>query len=421
MQGIARTGEGAWSVTTATVPVAEDEPAELLGSPDGDVGAAGWMVDVMRPMLVETEVMTVIWAEGENEVGDSLVPSTDSLSLLLYRALEPAMFAATPLDNTTVTIVLHYISPIIQTLPQHLVASELAFRQSCLKLTPDDPAYLFWPSSDDRRVIDALESLQQKPIDDIPLDFEIRYTADDSLFAQVQLNDLRLVSIGRTRAGACENTPDSYWGLVRRPAPDREPEAVELERESSGSYWDMYNSVQGSGDSVITFPGFRENTHDGDHWSFHLKLFSRRTDDDTITVVNGTSLETEPSEVALKESLRGVWKLWKSTRTTPTLGGPRAVLARERAVHARQTGSLHEQSDKVNQSIAGLSQDLRRAWSWGARRSSGHGGATCMTETVVVELCDDVESSELVLEAVVVFVVGGRANDQSPTYRAMGD
>jgi hypothetical protein len=44
------------------------------------------------------------------------------------------------------------------------------------------------------------------------------------------------------------------------------------------------------------------------------------------------------------------------------------------------TGSLHEQSDKVNQSIAELSQDLRRAWSWGARRSSGHGGnggATC--------------------------------------------
>lgn len=39
----------------------------------------------------------------------------------------------------------------------------------------------------------------------------------------------------------------------------------------------------------------------------------------------------------------------------------------------------------------------------------------------VVELFDDVESSELVLEAVAVSVVGGRANDQSPTYRAMGD
>jgi hypothetical protein len=40
-----------------------------------------------------------------------------------------------------------------------------------------------------------------------------------------------------------------------------------------------------------------------------------------------------------------------------------------------------------------------------------------MTETV------DVESSGLVLEAVVFVVdgVGGRANDQSPTYRAMGD
>jgi hypothetical protein len=288
------------------------------------------------------------------------------------------MFAATPLDNTTVTIVLHYISPIIQTLPQHLVASELAFRQSCLKLTPDDPAYLFWPSSDDRRVIDALESLQQKPIDDIPLDFEIRYTADDSLFAHVQLNDLRLVfhwedeswryhnlapmpfpsgasasldDLPETQlrdGDSGENTPDSYWDSYGDPAPDREPEAVELERESSGSYWDMYNSVQGSGDSVIPSPVSEKHprrdplvvpysyadmhpaTDPIESLSDRLEAISRRTDDDTTTVVNGTSLETAPSEVALKESLRGVWKLWKSTRTTPTLGDNELFL---RVVH----------------------------------------------------------------------------------------
>ncbi|KAJ7788469.1 hypothetical protein B0H14DRAFT_3504243 [Mycena olivaceomarginata] len=246
------------------------------------------------------------------------------------------MFAATPLDNTTVTIVLHYISPIIQTLPQHLVASELAFRQSCLKLTPDDPAYLFWPSSDDRRVIDALESLQQKPIDDIPLDFEIRYTADDSLFAHVQLNDLRLVFHWEDESWRYHNlAPMPFLPAHLLPSmtcPKRSfataivartrPIHTGTQRESSGSYWDMYNSVQGSGDSVIPSPVSEKHprrdplvvpysyadmhpaTDPIESLSDRLEAISRRTDDDTITVVNGTSLETEPSEVALKESLR---------------------------------------------------------------------------------------------------------------------
>ncbi|KAF7347807.1 hypothetical protein MVEN_01538200 [Mycena venus] len=258
------------------------------------------------------------------------------------------MFATTPLEHTAVTIVLHYISPSIQSLPQHLVASQLAFRQSMLKLTPDDPAYIFWPSSDDQHVIDALESFQQRPIDDIPLDFDIRYTADDSLFAHVRLTPddpkgLRLIfqwEDGIWKDGdSGESTLDSYWDSYGGPAPDHEGEAVEFERETTGSYWDLYNSVQGSGDSVIPSPVPEKQQQDPlipfsyadmhpttdpiESLSDRLEALSRRTlpsDDDTTTVVsvNGTSTNgILESEVALKESLRGVWKLWKSTRGTP--------------------------------------------------------------------------------------------------------
>jgi len=287
------------------------------------------------------------------------------------------MFAATPLDHTTVTLVLHYISPTIQSLPPHLVASQLAFRQSCLKLGPDDPAYLFWPSSDDQHIIDALESFQQKPIDDDRLDFETRYTADDSLFAHVQLTPdtptgLRIIfqweegtwryhniapmpfppdstssldalpekQLRDEDGDSGEDTPDSYWDSYGEPAPDRERE-VEFERqESTGSYWDMYNSVHGSGDSAIPSPAPEKQRHDAyvvpysyadmhpatdpiESLSDRLGALSRRTppDDDAVTAVNGTSEEAvSESELALKDSLRGVWKLWKSTRATPTLG-----------------------------------------------------------------------------------------------------
>ncbi|KAJ7254080.1 hypothetical protein B0H12DRAFT_1115820 [Mycena haematopus] len=281
------------------------------------------------------------------------------------------MFAATPLEHTTVIVVLNYISPAIQPLPRHLVASQLALRQSCLKLTPDDPAYLFWPSSDDQHVIDALESFQQRPIDDTRLDFETRYTADDSLYAHVPLTapdeGLRLIfqweegwkyhNLSRMpfppnssaslddvlekqlpTGSSGENTPDSYWDSYGEPAPDHERQAVEFEGETTGSYWDLYNSVQGSGDSVIPSPVPEKQREDPylipfsyadmhpatdpmDSLSDRLGALSRTRlsdgDTDNETAVNGSS-ESE-SEVALKESLRGVWKLWRSTRGRRTL------------------------------------------------------------------------------------------------------
>ncbi|KAJ7169870.1 hypothetical protein C8R46DRAFT_1090332 [Mycena filopes] len=285
------------------------------------------------------------------------------------------MCPPTSLQAHEILTILHYISPTIQQLPHHLVAAQLAFRQSCLKLTPDDPAYLFWPSSDDQNVVHALESLQQKPIDDISLNFRIRYTADESLFAHVQLAEgdaqpasnssgLRLVfqweedswkycnlaqmpfppnsapsldDLPQQPAGddSGEDTPDSYWDSYGGPVPDRQVDSAEFERtESSGSsYWEMYNSVEGSGDSAIPSPAPEKEQHDWHTISFsyadmhpatdpieslsdRLEALSQRSvtsdDERTIAVVNGTS------EVALKESLRGVWKLWRSTRAQAT-------------------------------------------------------------------------------------------------------
>ncbi|KAJ7110189.1 hypothetical protein C8R44DRAFT_634531 [Mycena epipterygia] len=299
---------------------------------------------------------------------------------------------ATPLDAHVVLTVVHYISPTIQPLPPHLVASQLAFRQSCLKLTPDDPAYLYWPSSDDQRVLDALEAFQQRPIDDLSLDFHVRYTADDSLFAHVQLapdadpTGLRIVFQWEEGAwkytnaarmpfphnsspslddlpeldselgdgGSGGDTPDSYWDAYGQP--DRDDPDAEFEREqpeTAGNYWDMYNSVQGSGDSVIPSPTaekHRYERHDLNPISYsyadmhpttdpmeslsdRLQALSQRPpapeEDDTITVVDPepatNDADPQPTtndlqEVdALKESLRGVYRLWKATRTASTL------------------------------------------------------------------------------------------------------
>jgi hypothetical protein len=267
-----------------------------------------------------------------------------------------------PLDPHAVLTILHYISPTIHPLPPHLVASQLAFRQSCLKLTPDDPAYLFWPSSDDQHILDALDSLQQRPIDDIQLDFQIRYTADDPLCAHVDLapTGLRLVfqweegswrysnaarmpfppnssaslddlpEILPSDGDSGEETPDSYWDSYGEP----DHEAAEFEREESGatgSYWDLYNGVGGSGDSVIPSPAPEKQRHDFlplpisfsyadmhpatdpiDSLSDRLEALSQRSpaDEETPPNVNGTANGTK--EDTLKEIIRGVYRLWKS-------------------------------------------------------------------------------------------------------------
>ncbi|KAJ7225484.1 hypothetical protein GGX14DRAFT_639127, partial [Mycena pura] len=267
-----------------------------------------------------------------------------------------------PLEASTIATFLHYITPTVQSLPPHILTPQLAFRHSCLHLTPDDPVYLLWPSTDEQHVRDALESIQQKHIDDIPLDdFRIQYTADDSLLAHVELTpDLRLVfqwdegswkysnaalmpfprdcspsidalpDLALDDADDREDTPDSYWDSYKDTEPDPEGAAEGLERESSDSYWDMYNSVQGSGDSAIPSPAPEKQRHDRHPIQFsyadihpatdpmeslsdRLEALSRRSgtpgpdEEEATTVVNGGD--------ALKETLRGVWRLWRSAPT----------------------------------------------------------------------------------------------------------
>ncbi|KAJ7181690.1 hypothetical protein C8R43DRAFT_969989 [Mycena crocata] len=285
--------------------------------------------------------------------------------------------APTPLEDHIIITILHYISPEIQPLPKHLVASQLLFRHKCLNLTPDDPAYLFWPSADDQQVIDALESLQQRPIDDMRLDFRKRYTLQDqSVFAHADLapddpTGLRVVfqweedswkyhNVARmpfptgssaslddlsrpadppTDGDGNEDGPDSYWDSYGEP--DREESAAEFEREEpgSGSYWDMYNSVQGSGDSVIPSPAPEKQRHDQSSISFsyadmhpatdpmeslsdRLEALSQRPplplDDDATTVIDSMPTVNGTEETDLKATIRGVYRLW-SSRPASTL------------------------------------------------------------------------------------------------------
>ncbi|KAJ7103502.1 hypothetical protein B0H15DRAFT_812452 [Mycena belliarum] len=297
------------------------------------------------------------------------------------------MGAAAPLDAHSVLTILHYISPTIQPLPPHLVASQLAFRQSCLKLTPDEPAYLFWPSSDDQHILDALELLQQRPVDDMPSHFEIRYTADDTLCAHADLpqTGIRLVFQWeddtwkytnaakmpfpanssrslldleiRPAAGDAgqKNTPDpdSYWDSYGEL--DHEDAAAEFEREqpeTNGDYWDLYNSVQGSGDSVVPSPAPEKQRHDlhpipfsyadmhpstdpMESLSDRLEALSQRPSvPDEETVVDWETVVDSPPAIdgareahALKESLRGVYHLWRSIRKGSDLADKQTFLA----------------------------------------------------------------------------------------------
>ncbi|KAJ7706146.1 hypothetical protein B0H17DRAFT_1035902 [Mycena rosella] len=283
------------------------------------------------------------------------------------------MAMAPPLDARAVLTILHYISPTIQTLPPHLVASQLAFRQTCLKLTPDDPAYLFWPSDNDQHVLDALESLQQRPIDDISLDFQIRYTADDALCAHIDLaptglrlvfqweedswryrnaalmpfppgtsaslDDLPAILPSDGDSGDGGETVDSYWNSYGEP--DREATDAEFVREQPGAtvdYWDRYNSVGGSGDSVIPSPAPEKQRHDFHPIEYSYAEMHPPTDpieslsdrlaalpqrphapDDETVVDDSPPSETRGVD-ALKESLRGVYRLWQSTQPEASAG-----------------------------------------------------------------------------------------------------
>ncbi|KAJ7071000.1 hypothetical protein C8F01DRAFT_1362793 [Mycena amicta] len=248
---------------------------------------------------------------------------------------------ASPLPPATVATLLHYISPAVQTIPPHLLGKELAFRHSCLNLTgnPEDPSYILWPSDDQERVLDALSAFQQRQLDDVA-GFDIRYTVDDALFAHVALTpDLRLVFKFEEDAWKYHNaarmpfpdpasssplelpileetdeTSDAYWGSYGDDAqggPDV-PEAKD-EEQCESDYWALY---QGSADSFVPSPVpekevvFTYAKPDPiDSLSDRLETLARRVEEeDAATVVNG---ETEDG---LRETLRGVWRMWRANR-----------------------------------------------------------------------------------------------------------
>ncbi|KAJ7630971.1 hypothetical protein FB45DRAFT_553269 [Roridomyces roridus] len=299
-----------------------------------------------------------------------------------------------PISPTQIVSILHLVHS-FTTIPPHLLSSQLAFRQSCLNLNSDDPAYFFWPSSNDQHVLDALEQFQRKPIDDISLDFDIQYTRDESFFAHVEVipGGLRLVfqhegdswkyhnaahmpfppssypsldSVPEPQtvdedSGSAEEDGDNYWDSYGEPAGE-DNVAEEKAEVDEKSYWDLYNSVQGSGDSVIPSPvpekqqeQERQEMYSGvddpiSSLSDRLAAISRRPpledEEDAITndmmhtatdtvnsfpqPVAAISVHPPPEEEneatvpeptkrntpgvdALKESVRGLYRLWKVT------------------------------------------------------------------------------------------------------------
>ncbi|KAK7058934.1 hypothetical protein VNI00_001558 [Paramarasmius palmivorus] len=98
-----------------------------------------------------------------------------------------------PLHPTTISVLLQYISPpsqLTNPLPQHLISLPLLQRHFFLNLrdpSTDPASYLSWPSQDQQKIFDILESLPT-PIDDHSPSPAIRYTGDnESAFAHAEI------------------------------------------------------------------------------------------------------------------------------------------------------------------------------------------------------------------------------------------
>ncbi|KAF7306950.1 hypothetical protein MIND_00487800 [Mycena indigotica] len=255
---------------------------------------------------------------------------------------------ASPLEPSTVAILLHYIIPSIQTIPPHLLAKALAFRHSCLDLTAQDgPPYLAWPSDDDKRVAEALIALQSTRLDN-RCSFNIRYTADDAQLAHVEVSPtLRLVfrhegdwkfnnvALMPFPGGAfdspvelrvleeTEDTPDSYWDSYGEEAEERRETFQEEQGESD--YWAQYDRYGGTADSLIPSPAPEKEVPIAFSYAemhpatdpiteslsdrLEIVLAGRVDEEDSATVV---SSEND----GLKETIRGVWRLWRASRTS---------------------------------------------------------------------------------------------------------
>ncbi|KAF5375089.1 hypothetical protein D9758_000269 [Tetrapyrgos nigripes] len=339
---------------------------------------------------------------------------------------------ASPLTEVCISIILEYILPpsqITQGIPPHLLSEPLLQRHHFLDIHhADDPvSYISWPSSDQRRAFETLETYSLTTRD--PSDFHIRYAADhESLYAHAELGSsgLRLVFHWDSRdeawkyhnlalmpipspsydspSTAQKNLPltngsdsredvdteeDAYWDSYGQDDGgdkfDAGRRASKTDSQGEDAYWAQYANVQGTADSTIPSPVINSkrkalpaDDHHGEQWDAHM---SRHTSDDyanhwqssarehtedvleipssSLVIkppnqynphsppsprelsdrlsalspqedreavlekhLNGTLNGTgKPPDFAVKESIRGVYRLWKLSSPSGFLNG----------------------------------------------------------------------------------------------------
>ena len=187
---------------------------------------------------------------------------------------------ASPLNPTTVSVLLQYILPpsqLTEPIPKHLISTNLYKRHFFLGLTDPstDPAsYLSWPSPDQKKIFDLLESFTTPP-EQLPSALDIRYTGDaDSTFAHVavasnETNTDLVTSIRLVFEWDAEESAWRYHNVALMPFPPHSFESpgaistpaiqVDHAHEPSGdddSYWDTYGN-EGSNRS----PGFLNHSN----------------------------------------------------------------------------------------------------------------------------------------------------------------
>ncbi|KAJ8084053.1 hypothetical protein AAF712_000934 [Marasmius tenuissimus] len=186
---------------------------------------------------------------------------------------------ASPLDPTTVSVLLQYILPpsqLTEPLPKHLISTNLYKRHFFLGLTDpstDPSSYLSWPSPDQKQIFDLLETFTA-PLEELPSNLDIRYTGDaDSTFAHVAIssND-RNSGLGSIRLVFEWDAEDSAWryhNVALMPFPPHSfeaPEAISAPAiqvdhahepaADDDSYWDSYGN-----EGATRSPGFLSHSN----------------------------------------------------------------------------------------------------------------------------------------------------------------
>ncbi|KAF7320316.1 hypothetical protein MKEN_00816400 [Mycena kentingensis (nom. inval.)] len=236
------------------------------------------------------------------------------------------------LDSSRIATLLHHLNAPAQPIPDHLLSGDLKLRHTVVGITPEEPAYLLWPSDEQQRVIHALDAFQQSPWDDSRCKFSVRYTADTLPLAHVEITpDLRLIL-------QFEDETWNYHNAALMPFPSdstltpREPPSAEADnedtQESADSYWDSYDDESGGGDKEES----RNTRKEMDYWARYngtadseIPSPGPAPEMETVNYSYGTmhpatdkmdlvadrlELLARREEDGLKAAIRGVWQLW---------------------------------------------------------------------------------------------------------------